>query len=127
VRGWAALYYVVVRIPLGTAVLEEVAFRGALFGALSSHGAFQAAVGSSMAFGLWHVMPTIDLVRANRPGARTRATAVAVVGAVVFTTAAGLGFAWLRIQTGSIAAGFVAYAMINGWSAVAAMIALRAR
>jgi membrane protease YdiL (CAAX protease family) len=125
VRGWTALYYLVARIPLGTAVLEEVAFRGALFGALSSHGSLQAALASSIAFGLWHVVPTIDLVRANRPGTGTRAIAIALVGAVAFAAVAGLGLGWLRVETGSILAGLVAHALINAGGAVAAMIALR--
>ena len=53
----AALFAALVRIPLGTAVLEEVAFRGVLPG-LVGGGWWRATLVSSGLFGLWHVLPS---------------------------------------------------------------------
>ena len=56
----AVAYHALVRIPLGTVLFEEVAFRGALFGALApTSGRVRAALASSAVFGLWHVRPTL--------------------------------------------------------------------
>lgn len=118
-------FVVLVRIPLGTALFEEAVFRGALYGAWRSSGAVAAALASSGAFGLWHITPTFNLVRANRPDA-TRAVRLAVVaGGVVFTFAAGLGFSWLRERYDSIAAPWAVHVMVNSVGAVGALVALR--
>ncbi len=58
---WAAL----VRIPLGTVVLEEVAFRGVLPALVSPDRFWPGALVSSALFGLWHVLPSIGLSAAN--------------------------------------------------------------
>ncbi|MDJ0925943.1 MAG: CPBP family intramembrane metalloprotease, partial [Acidimicrobiia bacterium] len=59
-------YRALIRIPLGTALFEEFAFRGVLFGAgLKIWTLQRAAVLSSLVFGLWHVRPTHDLLVAN--------------------------------------------------------------
>ncbi len=53
-----------------------------------------------------------------------RATAPAVVlGDVVATTVGGIGFGWLRLRSGSIAAPTIAHATLNG----AAYLATRLR
>lgn len=55
-----------VRAPLGTAVFEELAFRGVLLAMLVRRvGSIWAVVGSSLAFGLWHVLPSLGIVRGN--------------------------------------------------------------
>src|SRR4029079_1788825 len=62
----AALYTSLVAIPLGTVVFEEVAFRGVLWGLLArDFGALAATAASPCLFGLWHVLPAMDLARAN--------------------------------------------------------------
>ena len=54
-----ARYEAAIRIPLGTALGEELIFRGALFGLLRRrHSTFTAVTVSSLLFGLWHVLPT---------------------------------------------------------------------
>ncbi|MGH2748196.1 MAG: lysostaphin resistance A-like protein [Actinomycetota bacterium] len=118
---WQAL----VRIPLGTALAEEVAFRGVLFASLGDRRTWVAALVAGVAFGLWHIAPTIDLVEINFPGASARQTGVFVVGAVVAATAAGLGFVWLRLRTGGIAAPFAFHAIVNSMALVAAVVAHR--
>ena len=119
------VYQVLVRIPVGTALLEELAFRGVLYAAWADRGTTEAALMSSVAFGLWHISPTINLMRANRPGAALGRTALVVVGAVAFTTVAGLGLVWLRLDSGSIAAPWALHATLNGMATVAGVLAHR--
>ena len=54
----AMLFVALVRIPLGTVVLEELAFRGVL-PALVGGGWWRATLVSSGLFGLWHVLPSM--------------------------------------------------------------------
>ncbi len=121
-RGTALAYQVLIRIPLGTALLEEVAFRGvlpALFGGPS----VSAALWSSVAFGLWHVAPTINLIEANRPATPSRTRMAVVLGTVVFTAAVGAFLVWLRWRTGSLSAGFALHACVNSLATLAAAAA----
>ena len=95
-------------VPLGTVIFEEVAFRGVLWALLEdSAGPAWATAGSSLLFGLWHVLPGLDLARTNAavagPGGRAR-LAAAVLGTVLFTAAAGVLFAELRRLSGSLLA-----------------------
>ena len=115
-------YQVLIRIPLGTALVEEVAFRGVLLAALRPSGTIEAAVASSVVFGLWHVGPTINLVQANRPGSSTTTLIIGIACAVALTTAAGLIFVWLRLEVGLL--GPVAmHAVINSLATLAAVSA----
>src|SRR6266487_966286 len=62
----AAAYQTLVRIPLGTVMLEEVAFRGVLYGLVSdAYGITWATAVSCSLFGLWHVLPARDLPELN--------------------------------------------------------------
>ncbi|NJP93371.1 CPBP family intramembrane metalloprotease [Nonomuraea sp. FMUSA5-5] len=97
------------QVPLGTVLLEEVGFRGALYGMLRrEHGTTTATAVSSGLFGLWHILPAIDMARANPAlGALTAGespgrldTARVVVGSVVSTAAAGVLFCELRRRRG---------------------------
>lgn len=119
VSGWHAVYMVIVRIPVGTALVEEVVFRGVLLGAWLHLGTSQAVIASSVAFGLWHVVPTQILARTNRlrPGV--------VPAGVVVTAGVGVFLGWLRVETGSLAAPFLVHALFNALSAAAALVALR--
>jgi uncharacterized protein len=66
--GTVMLWRALVRIPLGTALLEEVAFRGVLAAMLTRrHGVRAAVVVSSLLFGLWHVLPSLGLRTATPP------------------------------------------------------------
>jgi membrane protease YdiL (CAAX protease family) len=61
-----ALEEALLQVPFGTVLLEEVGFRGVLHGLLArSHGAGTATAVSSVLFGLWHVLPAIDMMAAN--------------------------------------------------------------
>lgn len=121
----AIVFEALLRIPLGTALAEEAAFRGVLFAAFERRGTAAAVLVSSIAFGLWHVRPALELVEINFPRAGVRQAALFAVGAVLTTTAAGLGLVWLRLQTGGIGAPFVLHAIVNSLALVAAAAAHR--
>jgi membrane protease YdiL (CAAX protease family) len=112
-----AAFETFVRIPLETALSEEVIFRGVLLGlALRNRSTVGAIASSSLWFGLWHVYPTVGSLgrgaggpAAGGAGARAGATA----GVVAATTAAGVGFAGLRLASGSVAAPVLAHAALN--------------
>ncbi len=91
-----------VTIPLGTVLIEEVAFRGALPALLGRAGAGTrtAVVGSAVLFGLWHVAPSLSV--ALEDGASSTPVWLVVVGTVVFTTASGIGLGWLRHRSRSL-------------------------
>lgn len=119
----SALYMAFVAVPLGTVVFEEVAFRGVLWGLLE-HGEMWATAVSSSLFGLWHVLPALDHARTNTAitggtGGRGR-TAIAVLGTVVVTTAAGVLLAELRRRTGSLLAPVLVHWAANGFGVLAA-------
>ena len=94
-------YRAAVRIPLGTVVLEEVAFRGVL-------PALAGAVPASLAFGAWHVVPTAAALDVNRVTGRRRLAVLA--GTVAATTAVGLGLCRLRRATGGLLAPAIVHA-----------------
>jgi membrane protease YdiL (CAAX protease family) len=116
-------YRALVRIPLGTALFEEFAFRGVLFGAWTRvTGPFRAALGSSLVFGLWHIRPAIGLLDANDLAASSLARASAVALSVLATAVAGYVFCLLRIKSGSLLAPFIAHAATNSLAVVAAYL-----
>jgi uncharacterized protein len=116
-------FQALVRIPLGTALFEEFAFRGVLFGLFSRRGFLFGAVASSVAFGLWHIRPALEVVDANAPDAQASLIGFLVISAVVVTGVAGFGFCWLRKRGGGIVAPAVLHAGINSLSLVASAIA----
>lgn len=97
-------------IPLGTILFEEVAFRGVLWGFVSSgHGPTLATIASSVLFGLWHVLPSlhlnqVNLAVADLSGAGPAGQVMTVTGAVLFTALAGLLLCELRRRSGSLLA-----------------------
>ena len=120
-----AAYELAVRIPVETAVSEEVIFRSALLGlALSRRSTPAALASTSLLFGLWHVLPTwasldgsaLGTLTGTRPAPRV----TSVVGVVGATTCAGLAFAALRLRSGSVVAPVVAHAALNMTSFVIA-------
>lgn len=63
------LYQVLVRIPLGTVVLEEIAFRGVLPALMGAAPAIRwrwvPVLVASALFGLWHILPSLGLTTGN--------------------------------------------------------------
>lgn len=115
-----------VRVPLGTAVLEEVAFRGVLLALVTArHSTGVAVAVSSVLFGLWHIHPTLDALAANELAAGVPARAGLVTAAVVVTGVVGAGFCALRLESGSLLAPFVVHATSNSAATAAAYVVLR--
>lgn len=116
------------RVPLGTALLEEVLFRGVLLGMLYVHyGTFQAIVCSSLVFGLWHIFPTVADIEQNEAAAQmvsgSRTRRWGSVALVVFsTTLAGIFFSVVRLWAGSLLAPWLIHWTINSSSIVTAAI-----
>jgi uncharacterized protein len=103
----------VVRIPLNTALYEELVFRSALLGlALESLPTPAAVAVTSLLFGLWHVPHAFDPDDVVHSGSGGR-VGVAAARTVVLTGAAGAAFAWLRLATGSVVAPVAAHAIVN--------------
>lgn len=123
VTGGAVAFQALVRIPLGTVVLEEVAFRGVLLALLARATSTPAAVVlSSLMFGLWHVVPTVEALRANKvaPGF------LGVSAAVVATAVAGAVLCWLRLRSESLVAPALAHTATNSVALVLAVSVLHA-
>jgi uncharacterized protein len=105
------VFETLVRIPLETALAEEVIFRGVLLAlGLRSRSRGWAIVTSSVLFGLWHVVPRLGAPARDAYG-RPDASATAAVFAT--TAIAGAGFAWLRLRAGSVLAPVLAHAALN--------------
>ena len=119
-------YQTLVRIPLGTVVLEEVAFRAVLLAAWArGHSVRAAVVVSSALFGLWHVRPTLSALEINDLAAGPWERTLAVGGAVAFTAGAGLVFCWLRLRAESLLAPASLHVAVNSFGTVAAFFAHR--
>lgn len=95
-------------IPLGTVLLEEIAFRSVLWGMLKRHmSTGWVLLVSSVLFGLWHVLPSLDFASArglSDLGAGGTATLLVVLGTVGFTAAGGVVAGELRRRSGSVLA-----------------------
>jgi membrane protease YdiL (CAAX protease family) len=115
-------------IPLGTVVLEELAFRSVLWGVLSRHARpWQVLVTTSVLFGLWHVLPSLHVAGTNRgvSDAVGGAGSAAVVGTIVLTTIGGLVFGELRRRSGSVLAGAGAHWATNALGVLFGLVAWR--
>jgi membrane protease YdiL (CAAX protease family) len=130
--GWpAVLAAVLVVVPFGTVVPEELAFRGVLWALLARHHRVWLATGvSSVLFGLWHVLPALGGGAANEVatgalGGGATGTALRVLGTVLVTTGAGVGFCWLRVRSGSLLAPALLHWALNGLGLLAVQLAVR--
>lgn len=112
--GRDATYQALVRIPVGTALWEETAFRGVLQAALRRvlPGAAASAVACGV-FGIWHIRPTLEAVRANQLATGPAATVAAVSAGAAATAAAGGVLLLLRERSGSLAAPFLLHVSTN--------------
>ncbi|MBS1836236.1 MAG: CPBP family intramembrane metalloprotease [Actinobacteria bacterium] len=125
------LVHVGIEIPIGTVLAEETMFRGvlpAMFRRRFAHRrswAVRADVAAALLFGLWHVLPSLDLAASNAVLQHLPfglGTPVAIVGSVVATACAGLGFTWLRNRSGSLLAPMLLHWAINGTGLVVAWV-----
>jgi uncharacterized protein len=123
-RGVA--YQTLVRIPVGTVLWEEIAFRGVLQAMLRRVMSEPAAIAvTSGVFGLWHVRPTAGALRANGLARGSAQEVSGVAAGVVVTAAGGVLFSWLRARSGRLAAPVLLHAAINCGALAAAWAATR--
>lgn len=113
-----ALVIMFLAVPLRTVLFEEFIFRSVLLaGLMRVVRARYAAVISSLAFGLWHIGPSLSLSSSSEALQHTgHATFFAVSISVLSTAAAGLVFCWLRFRSGSLVAPVLAHWSINAFS-----------
>ncbi len=125
--GWGEVAGdVLVRIPLGTVLWEEVAFRGVLLAVLLRVLPLRAATGlAAVVFGLWHVRPTVSGLDANDLAEGTAARIGAVALVCAGTAVAGVLFTWLRLRSGSLLAPALLHLATNTLGTVAAAAAHR--
>jgi membrane protease YdiL (CAAX protease family) len=114
VDGWGTAERALVRIPLGTVVLEEVAFRSVL-------PAMLPPLVACGLFGLWHVLPTARALEVNG----LRRAPVLILAAVVVTFAVGVALEELRTATGGILAPALVHVAANSGATVASYAVLR--
>ena len=118
------LWVTLVRIPLGTVLLEEVAFRGvlpALFGA-GDRWRWGPVLVAAALFGLWHVIPSMALVRNATVGAAFGGVPVLVVSLLTMLAAAVAGVLlqwWRHTGRGLLASMLVHLATNSGGVLVA--------
>lgn len=110
-----ALFAALVRIPFGTALLEETAFRGVL-PALVGGGWWRGTLVSSALFGLWHVLPAMGMSSANAAfgaafGGWGLLAEIAI--AVLATFAAGIWLCALRRWSGHLVTPVMAHTATN--------------
>jgi membrane protease YdiL (CAAX protease family) len=128
----SALLTAFVIIPVGTILLEEVAFRSVLWGFLSRHArVWQVALGSSLLFGLWHVLPASAAVTANPAlgavmvGLGAWQQVASVAGTVLFTAIGGLVAGELRRRSGSLLASVGMHWATNALGVLFGLVAWR--
>lgn len=115
-------------IPLQTVIPEELAFRGALHGALHRAWGFRGvAAAGSLLFGLWHVATSLGLTSSNVGftrlfGGGFLGMVAGVTLAVLATGVAGFVFSWLRRRSGSLIAPIALHWSLNGVGALAAAL-----
>lgn len=122
-----ALVSAFVVIPAGTVFLEEIAFRSVLWGMLTRHaGPWQVLGTTSVLFGLWHVLPSLQLATAN-PGVSGAVGgdrgALVAPSTVAFTTLGGLVFGEMRRRSGSLLASAGAHWATNALGVLAGSVA----
>lgn len=117
------VFQALVRIPLGTVVLEEVAFRGVLLAEMGGATTrWRGAWWSSVAFGLWHIGPILGTLEINDVMLTPGRVVTAVTLGVIATAVAGLILSWLRLASGSLLAPVLAHWFINALGLLAAWL-----
>ncbi len=128
--GRDVMYRSLVRFPIGTALFEEVAFRGVLYGmwrrAGKSHRAATAI--TAIAFGVWHLIPSRKALRGNPLETRlpSRGSQMGVIaGGASLTGLFSFGLTWLRIRSGSLVAPWLIHSAVNSTGYLAGVRAWR--
>jgi membrane protease YdiL (CAAX protease family) len=127
--GRAALWAVLVVIPLGTVLPEELAFRGLVLALLGRrYGVRSGILLSSGLFGLWHIMASLGGGPANAAivgvvGGDAAGTVTRVIVTVLFTTLGGVVLCWLRLRSNSLLAPMLAHWTVNALGVIVTLVA----
>jgi len=108
-------YRLMVRFPLGTALFEEVLFRGVLPAVFRHQASARADLISAGAFAAWHVIPAARAVASNSKGrslSRNRKTILVLAGSAA-AGLAGLSLSTMRRASSSLAAPWMTHATFN--------------
>lgn len=117
---------VLLDIPFGTVAIEEFAFRGVLFALIDvNFGTVQAIIATSILFGLWHIGPSLEMHDAHAE--TSGASWPTVLSTVFFTGLSGVGFAFLRVLTGSLFPPSALHWAANGTGVVVGWVVHRLR
>jgi uncharacterized protein len=127
--GRAALWAVLVVIPLGTVLPEELAFRGLVLALLGRrYGVLSGTLLSSGLFGLWHIAASLGGGPATAAivgvvGGDAAGTVTRVIATVVFTTLGGVVLCWLRLRSNSLLAPVLAHWTVNALGVIVTLVA----
>lgn len=113
------LWITLIRIPLGTVLLEEIAFRGVLPALLGGGERWRwgPVLGASALFGLWHVLPSLALTRNAAVATVLGGVPLAVLSGLAMLAAAGAGvvlYWWRHTGRGVLAPALVHFATNSG-------------
>ena len=123
--GAEITYQTLVRVPFGTVLWEEIAFRGVLLAALMRlYSVRVATVVSCALFGIWHIRPTLSAVAANDFVDGALAHRRVVLVACLGTAVAGVLFTLLRLRSGSLLAPVLLHLATNSLGTLAAAAAI---
>ena len=116
-----------IEVPLGTVLLEEIVFRSVLLGMLTSmFNTAVGVVGSAFLFGLWHILPALEMHGSHsltsQLGSGWRAKLATVAVTILATGGAGLVFAMLVVLSGSVLAPMGLHWATNGPGSIAAWL-----
>ncbi len=114
--GAQVAYLAFLRVPFGTVLIEEVAFRGVLLAILGQRLPMRGAVTlSSLAFGVWHVLPILYVAPGNAAmaGMFESSRVLAVLAGVLASALVGAAFCWLRLRFDHLIAPMAVHAGAN--------------
>lgn len=121
------LLRVLIIIPFGTVVMEEVAFRGclpALLDVQPGSSPRRTALVSAALFGVWHVLPSRGLADRNATMGSTFGDTLGqwapIAAAVVATTVAGFALLMIRRKSESVIAPMIVHFALNATATLAA-------
>jgi membrane protease YdiL (CAAX protease family) len=116
----AALTTALLLVPLQTVFFEEISFRGilpALITRLTSSN-WTAAITSSLAFGMWHVITAGEFKTIHATGnvITNRSLTVGII--LLFTSSAGLFLYYLRLRSKSLVAPIMVHWFANAFAII---------
>jgi len=107
------LVWMLVTLPLATALFEEVAFRGCLQGvAVRAYGTILGIAIMAMAFTLWHGVINFRTIQSTNAAGGMALSSAAYVASALGLFVGGVLLGALRQRTGSIAAPFAFHWLI---------------